>query len=121
MEPKITVDYAQLKIALRKGLSSEAREYWWPLLPLISEQKFAMNLDGINPIIGGFVTPLVQTTLNNRVNPIQILQGKQIAINVPIASTGGNLQANVTDVRAEFKDNALNLYVIYAFNGTPIN
>lgn len=43
MEPKITVDYAQLKIALRKGLSSEAREYWWPLLPLISEQKFAMK------------------------------------------------------------------------------
>ena len=80
-----------------------------------------VNLDGINPIIGGFVTPLVQTTLNNRVNPIQILQVKQIAINVPIASTGGNLQANVTDVRAEFKDNALNLYVIYAFNGTPIN
>lgn len=80
-----------------------------------------VNLDGVNPIIGALVTPLVQTTLNNRVNPIQILQGKQIAINVPIASTGGNLQANVIDVRAEFKDNALNLFVIYAFDGTPIN
>ncbi|MEO6655571.1 MAG: hypothetical protein ABIO36_05770 [Pyrinomonadaceae bacterium] len=80
-----------------------------------------VNLDGVNPIIGALVTPLVQTTINNRVNPIQILQGKQIALNVPIASTGGNLQASVTDVRAEFNGDALNLYVIYAFNGTPLN
>lgn len=80
-----------------------------------------VNLDGVNPIISGFVTPIVQTTLNNRVNPIQILQGKQIAVDAPIASTGGRLRANVTDVRAEFRDHALNLYVIYAFSGGPIN
>ena len=79
-----------------------------------------VNLDGVNPILNGFVTPLVQSTLNSRVNPIQILQGKQVAIDVPIASTGGKLQANVTDVRAEVKDNALNLYVVYGFNGTPV-
>lgn len=80
-----------------------------------------VNLDGVNPIIGGFVTPLVQTTLNNRVNPIRILRGEQIALDVPIASTGGKLQASVSDVRAEFRDNALNLYVIYTFSGTPSN
>lgn len=79
-----------------------------------------INLDGVNPILSGFVTPIVQTTLNNRINPIQILNGKQIAINLPIASTGGNLSAQVKDIRAEFKDNALNLYVIYAFSGTPV-
>ena len=76
-----------------------------------------VNLDGVNPILSGFVTTIVQTTLNNRVNPIQILNGKQIAISLPIASAGGNLNAQVTDVRAEFKDDALNLYVIYAFSG----
>jgi len=79
-----------------------------------------INLDGVNPIISGLVTPLVQTTLNNQVNPIQILQGKQIAVDAPIASTGGRLRAQVTDVRAEFRDNALNLYVIYDFSGSPI-
>ena len=76
-----------------------------------------VNLDGVNPLISGFVTPIVQTTLNNRVNPIQILQGKQIALDLPIASAGGRLRANVKDVRAEFKDDALNLYVVYAFSG----
>jgi hypothetical protein len=80
-----------------------------------------VNLDGVNPIIGGFVTPLVQTTLNNRVNPIQILQGKQIAIDAPLVSAGGRLQASVKDIRAEFKDNALSLYVIYSFNGVAVH
>jgi hypothetical protein len=47
------------------------------------------------------------------------LQGKQLALNFPIAATGGTLQANVKDVRSEVKDNALNLYVIYDFAGKP--
>ncbi len=76
-----------------------------------------VNLDGVNPIISGFVTPIVQTTLNNRVNPVQILQGKQLGIDVPIASAGGRLRADVKDVRAEFKDDALNLTVVYDFSG----
>lgn len=79
-----------------------------------------VNLDGVNPIISGLVTPLVQTTLNNRVNPVQILNGSQIGLDVPIASTGGRLQASVQDVRAEFRDDALNLYVVYSFSGVPV-
>jgi len=79
-----------------------------------------VNLDGVVPVISSFVTPIVQSTINQRVNPIQVLQGKQIALNVPINATNGNLQANVKDVRAEVKDNALNLYVIYDFAGKPI-
>ena len=77
-----------------------------------------VNLDGGASLFGGIVTPLVQKTLNDRVNPIQILQGKQIALNLPIAATNGNMLANVKDVRSEIKDNALNLYVIYEFSGT---
>lgn len=78
-----------------------------------------VNLDGVNPVIGSLLTPVVQTTLNNRVNPVQILRGDQIALNMPIAASGGNLLANVTDIRAEVKDKALNLYVIYGFSGKP--
>jgi len=79
-----------------------------------------VNLDGVNPIVSGIVTPLVQTTLNNRVNPITVLSGDQIAIDVPIASAAGRLRATVRDVRAEFKDDALHLYVIYGFSGAPV-
>lgn len=76
-----------------------------------------VNVDGLPPVVSGFVTPLVQGTLNQRVNPIQVLQGKQIALSVPIAATDGNLQATVQDVRAEVKENALHMYVIYDFKG----
>jgi hypothetical protein len=61
----------------------------------------------------------VQSSINTRVNPIQIIQGRQLAVDMPIASTGGKLAAVVEDVRAEVKENSLNLYVTYAFSGTP--
>jgi hypothetical protein len=80
-----------------------------------------VNLDGVTSMLGGIVTPIVQKTLNQRVNPIQILQAKQIALNLPIAATNGNMKADVKDVRAEIKDNALNLYVIYEFSGKNTN
>ncbi len=76
-----------------------------------------VNLDGVSPLLSGFVTPIVQQTLNNRVNPVQILQGKQINLDLPIAAVNGNLKANVKDVRSDIKDNSLNLYVIYDFTG----
>lgn len=76
-----------------------------------------VNLDGISPLVSGFVTPIVQTTLNNRVNPITILRGQQIALNLPIAASNSNLKADIKDIRAEVKDNALNLYVTYNFSG----
>ncbi len=80
-----------------------------------------VNLDGLNPVVGALVTPVVQSTLNTRVNPIRILDGRQIAINMPIAAANGSLQASVADVRAEVKDSALNLYVIYDFSGAALS
>ncbi|MEP6923240.1 MAG: hypothetical protein ABI954_02140 [Pyrinomonadaceae bacterium] len=77
-----------------------------------------VNLDGITPLASGIVTPLVQNSINSRVNPIQILRGEQIALKLPITATNGTLNANVKDVRAEIKDNALSLYVIYDLTGT---
>jgi hypothetical protein len=79
-----------------------------------------VNLDGINPFLSGLVTPIVQSSLNARVNPVKILDGRQLAVNMPIAAANGNLQAAVNDVRAEVKDNALNLFVNYDFHGAPL-
>jgi hypothetical protein len=78
-----------------------------------------VNLDGVNPLFSALITPLVQSTINDRVNPIQIINPGQLAVDLPIASTGGKLQAVVEDVRAEVKENAINLYVVYNFHGSP--
>lgn len=80
----------------------------------------AVNLDGVNPVLSGLITPLVQSTLNARVNPIKIIDGKQLAVDLPIAASQGNLKAGVNDVRAEVKDNGLNLFVIYDFSAAPL-
>lgn len=76
-----------------------------------------VNLDGVDPIVNAFATPLVQSTLNTRVNPIRIIDARQLAVDAPVASTAGRLQAAVKDVRAEVKDNALTLYFTYQFTG----
>lgn len=76
-----------------------------------------VNLEGVNPILSGIITPLVQSTLNQRVNPIQILQGKQLAFSLPVKASDANLNSSVKDIRSEIKDNALYLYVIYELSG----
>ncbi len=80
-----------------------------------------VNLDGVNPVVSALVTPIVQSTLNTRVNPVRLIDGRQVAVDLPIAAANGNLKAAVTDVRAEVKDNALNLYVIYDFAGGALS
>jgi len=78
-----------------------------------------VNLDGVNPVVNAIVTPLVQSTLNSRVNPIKIIDGTQTAVNTPVASANANLVAKVNDVRAEVKDSALSLFIVYDFAGGP--
>ncbi|MBX7173583.1 MAG: hypothetical protein K1X72_21625 [Pyrinomonadaceae bacterium] len=80
-----------------------------------------VNLDGVNPLLSGIITPLVQSTLNQRVNPIQILDGKQLALKLPMKASEANLKANVKDVRSEVKDNVLYLYLVYEFSGEAMN
>ena len=80
-----------------------------------------VNLDGVNPLVSGIVTPLVQGTLNSRVNPILLLRSEQIGLNVPVASAGGDLKARASDIRAEVKDDAVVFSVDYQFEGDKTN
>ena len=78
----------------------------------------SVNLDGISATVSGIIARYVQSSLNSRVNPIVILKAQQIALSIPVAATDGTLSAKVKEVRAEIKENVLNLYVIYNFSGT---
>jgi hypothetical protein len=77
-----------------------------------------VNLDGITPLVSGIIARFVQASLNQRVNPIVILRGQQVAVSLPVAATGGTLNAKVRDVRADIKENALSLYINFEFSGT---
>lgn len=76
-----------------------------------------VNLDGVTPLASGLIAQFVQNALNQKVNPITILNGKQIALSLPITATDGTLNAVIKDVRAEVKDNDLSLFVTYDFSG----
>ena len=78
-----------------------------------------VNLDGVNPLVNAIVTPLVQSTLNSRVNPVRIIDGAQTAVNTPVASVKANLVARVADIRAEVREKSLNLFIEYDFAGGP--
>jgi hypothetical protein len=77
-----------------------------------------VNLEGMSPVLSGFATAFVQGAINQRVNPITLLRGQQLTMNIPVQAAGGTLHAQAKDVRAEAKDNKLRLYVTYDFRGS---
>jgi hypothetical protein len=76
-----------------------------------------VNLEGVPPMVGGIITPLVQGTINQRVNPLEILRAAQLALSVPVQASNGTLGARVKDVRAEVVDGSLRLHITYDFQG----
>jgi hypothetical protein len=76
-----------------------------------------VNIEGMAPVISGFATAFVQGAINQRVNPIVLMRGQQLTMNIPVQASGGALRAQARDVRAEAKDAKLRLYVTYDFRG----
>jgi hypothetical protein len=74
-----------------------------------------VNLEGISPIVGGIVTPLVQRAINEHVNPLEIMRSSQLTLAIPVKASNGTLKAQVKDVRAEVKEGLLNLHITYDF------
>lgn len=77
-----------------------------------------VNLSGMSPLLSGPVTAFVQNSLNMKVNPLVLMRGQQISLNIPMQATGGALKAQAKDVRSEVKDKALRLHITYDFSGT---
>lgn len=76
-----------------------------------------VNLEGAPAAVGGVATLLVQRSINQRINPLEILRAPQLALAMPVQSTNGTLRAQVKDVRAEVSDGKLTLHITYDFSG----
>jgi hypothetical protein len=77
----------------------------------------AVNLEGISPLASPFITGFVQTAINQKVNPLVLMRGAQLSLNIPVQASNGTLRAQAKDVRSEVKDGALRLHVTYDFSG----
>ncbi|HEX8068408.1 MAG TPA: hypothetical protein VF546_00555 [Pyrinomonadaceae bacterium] len=80
-----------------------------------------VNIDNLPPMIRPFAEPVVtgfvQNAINERGNPVTILRGQPLVLNVPVQAAGGTLRAQAKDVRADVKDGALRLHITYDFSG----
>jgi len=77
-----------------------------------------VNLEGVPVILSGPVTAFVQNAINQRVNPLTLLRGSQLSLNVPVQSSNAALRAQAKDIRSEVKDGALRLHITYDFSGS---
>lgn len=76
-----------------------------------------VNLEGVNPIANNFVTVFVQSAINQKVNPLLLLNEPQLSLMIPVKASNGTVKARAKDVRAEVLDGSLKLHLTYEFTG----
>lgn len=76
-----------------------------------------VNLEGVNPIANNFITVFVQNAIDQRVNPLVLVNEQQLSLMIPVKASNGAVKAHAKDVRAEVLDGSLKLYLMYEFSG----
>jgi len=76
-----------------------------------------VNLEGVSPVANNFVTVFVQTAINERVNPLVLVNERQLSLLVPVKASNGSVKAHAKDVKAEILEGSLKLHVTYEFEG----
>jgi hypothetical protein len=74
-----------------------------------------IHLSNIPSLASGAVVGLVQSSIDRRINPVEILQAAQISPRVPIAVSNGALRLRATEIRPEVVPGALSLHIFYEF------
>jgi hypothetical protein len=74
-----------------------------------------IHLSNIPSLASGAIVGLVQSSIDRRVNPVEILQAAQISPRVPIAMSGGAIRLRATEIRPEVVPGALSLHIFYEF------
>jgi hypothetical protein len=74
-----------------------------------------IHLNGIPQLASGVVVQMVQNAIDQRINPIEILQATQLTTRLPISAAGGALRLRATSLRPEIIPGAIRLHIIYEF------
>ena len=75
-----------------------------------------VELEGVMPIVTTLVTAFVRRAIAERLNPFPVLPVSQLALSLPVEQSGGNVKANVKDVRSEVQEGSLKLFLTYDFS-----
>lgn len=74
-----------------------------------------IQLNGVPSLANGIVVNLVQNSIDQRINPVEILQANQLTARVPISAAGGALRLRARELRPEVLPGSLRLHIIYEF------
>ena len=73
-----------------------------------------VNLNGTGGIGGSVVAKLVQSSIDKKINPIELFQLNKLSFSLPIRG-GSDLQMKAVGVRHELQNGAINVVVTYEF------
>ena len=75
----------------------------------------SVSLGGISNLASGVLSRLVQSAIDKKINPIEILQIDKLSFVVPIQNAGGSLKMKAVGVRHEINNGVLIVNIAYEF------
>lgn len=73
-----------------------------------------VNLNGTGGFGGGLIGRMVQSSIDNKINPIKILDLGQLSFVVPVENSG-SLRMRATDLRYTIGEGVLHVHITYQF------
>ena len=74
-----------------------------------------IHLENIPVLARGSLMQLVQSAIDSRINPLQLLRPEQLSSVVPIAPAGGSLRLHAKEVKPEIVPGSVHLHITYEF------
>ena len=74
-----------------------------------------IHLSDVPSLANGPVLNMVQSTIDRKYNPVELLTLEQLSSRVNVQPAGGALRLRAMDVRPEITPNALTLHIMYEF------
>lgn len=74
-----------------------------------------VDLNGVPGVASGLVARVVQSSIDSRINPVEILRAEQVSAIVPVKYANGSLRLKAVDMKPEVAGNALNVRVAFEF------
>ncbi len=74
-----------------------------------------VRLSGTGGIGGSLIAKLIQSSIDKKINPIEILQADKLSFVVPIKNANASLRMKATGIRYEIAGGVLNVHIAYEF------
>lgn len=75
----------------------------------------SVNMNGTNGLGGSLIADLIQSSVDRKFNPMEILTLDKVSFGLPIPNTG-KLKMNAIGIRTEIRPGVMNIHIVYEFS-----